>query len=271
MQAEAPTRYWHRLDDGRIQCDLCPRACKLREGQRGSASSRARENDQIVLTTLRPLERLLRRSDREEAAQPLPARHRGPVVRHGRLQPRCRFCQNWDISKSRETDTLADAASPEEIAAAAAEPRLRAAWRSPTTTRSSSSSTRSTSPTPAAPAAIKTVAVTAGYVCPEPRGEFYRAHGRGERRPQGLHARTSTATLRAQPPAGARHARSTCHGDQRVVRDHDAADPRRATTPTRELDAMTAWVAEHLGPDVPLHFTAFHPDFKMLGPAADAA
>ena len=46
-----PTRYWHRLEDGRIQCDICPRYCKLREGQRGMCFVRGRLDDQIVLTT----------------------------------------------------------------------------------------------------------------------------------------------------------------------------------------------------------------------------
>ena len=44
-------RYWHRIDDGRLQCDVCPRYCKLREGQRGLCFVRARHNDEIVLTT----------------------------------------------------------------------------------------------------------------------------------------------------------------------------------------------------------------------------
>ena len=46
-----PTTYWHATDDGRIQCDVCPRACKLKEGQRGLCFVRACENQQIVLTT----------------------------------------------------------------------------------------------------------------------------------------------------------------------------------------------------------------------------
>ena len=46
-----PGRYWHVLQDGRIQCDLCPRYCKLQEGQRGLCFVRARQSDQMVLTT----------------------------------------------------------------------------------------------------------------------------------------------------------------------------------------------------------------------------
>ena len=82
-----PTKYWHRLDDGRVQCDLCPRFCKLREGQRGLCFVRGRPDDADRADHLRALERLLRRPDREEAAQPLPSRHAGAVLRHRRLQP----------------------------------------------------------------------------------------------------------------------------------------------------------------------------------------
>lgn len=46
-----PARWWHKLADGRIQCDLCPRDCKLHEGQRGLCFVRKMENQQMVLTT----------------------------------------------------------------------------------------------------------------------------------------------------------------------------------------------------------------------------
>src|SRR3990172_3592166 len=115
-----PTVYWHVLEDGRVQCDVCPRACKLHEGQAGLCFVRSREGGGIVLTTygrssgfcVDPIEKK-------------PLNHFLPgsgVLSFGTAgcNLACRFCQNWDISKSRETDTLADAASPETIARAAA-------------------------------------------------------------------------------------------------------------------------------------------------------
>src|SRR5437867_10312928 len=115
-----PGRYWHALPDGRIQCDLCPRECKLHEGQRGLCFVRAREHDAMVLTTygrssgfcLDPIEKK-------------PLNHFLPgtaVLSFGTAgcNLTCKFCQNWDMSKSREMDTLADAAAPEQIAQAAA-------------------------------------------------------------------------------------------------------------------------------------------------------
>jgi pyruvate formate lyase activating enzyme len=114
-----PTGYWHRLEDGRIQCDVCPRACRLREGQRGLCFVRAREDDAVVLTTYGRSSGLC-----VDPIEKKPPNHFLPgtsVLSFGTAgcNLSCRFCQNWDISKSREIDTLADAASPETIADAA--------------------------------------------------------------------------------------------------------------------------------------------------------
>ena len=125
----APARWWHRLDDGRIQCDLCPRDCRLHEGQRGLCFVRQRLGDAMVLTThgrssgfcIDPIEKK-------------PLNHFLPgssVLSFGTAgcNLACKFCQNWDISKSREQDRLTDSASPPRCAAAPP------AWPSPTTTR----------------------------------------------------------------------------------------------------------------------------------------
>jgi hypothetical protein len=108
-----PGRWWHAIEDERIQCDLCPRDCKLHEGQRGACFVRQNVDGRMVLTTYGRSSGLLHRPDREEAAQPLPPGLRDPVLRHRRLQPGCKFCQNWDISKSKDMDRLLDAASPD--------------------------------------------------------------------------------------------------------------------------------------------------------------
>jgi pyruvate formate lyase activating enzyme len=114
-----PTRYWHRLDDGRIQCDVCPRACRLHEGQRGLCFVRGRIDDQVVMTSygrssgfcVDPIEKK-------------PLNHFLPgsaVLSFGTAgcNLACRFCQNWDISKSREIDRLTAAATPDILADAA--------------------------------------------------------------------------------------------------------------------------------------------------------
>jgi pyruvate formate lyase activating enzyme len=143
--ATVPTRYWHELDDGRLQCDVCPRACKLRPGQRGVCFVRARDTidgaDGVVLTTYgRSSGFCVDPIEKKPLNHFLPGSSTFSFGTAG-CNLACRFCQNWDISKSKEIDTLADAASPERS------PTPRSSWavaasRSPTTTRRSSSSTR---------------------------------------------------------------------------------------------------------------------------------
>src|SRR5262245_14999963 len=168
-----PTRYWHRLDDGRVQCDLCPRYCKLHEGQRGFCFVRACQGGEVVLTTygrssgfcVDPIEKK-------------PLYHFLPgtsVLSFGTAGCNlgCKFCQNWDISKSRETDTLADAASPEAIAAAAERLGCRSGaftYNDPVIFHEYAIDVARA----CRARGIKAVAVTAGEVNPAPRAEFYR-------------------------------------------------------------------------------------------------
>ena len=111
-----PTKYWHMLDDGRVQCDLCPRYCRIKEGRRGLCFVRGRQNDQIVLTTYGRSSGFC-----VDPVEKKPLNHYLPgtsVLSFGTAgcNLTCKFCQNWDMSKSREMDTLADEASPEKIA-----------------------------------------------------------------------------------------------------------------------------------------------------------
>src|SRR6516162_2543211 len=114
-----PTRYWHRLEDGRIQCDLCPRLCKLHEGQSGFCFVRACRNGQIVLTTYgRSSGFCVDPIEKKPLYHFLPG---SSVLSFGTAGCNlgCQFCQNWDISKSRETEKLSERATPEDIAQAA--------------------------------------------------------------------------------------------------------------------------------------------------------
>jgi len=113
-----PTRYWHELPDGRIQCDVCPRACKLREGQRGLCFVRGRVDDQVVLASYgRSSGFCVDPVEKKPLNHFLPGT---PVLSFGTAgcNLACRFCQNWDISKSREIGTLTSSASPDAPAAA---------------------------------------------------------------------------------------------------------------------------------------------------------
>ena len=257
-----PTRYWHRLEDGRIQCDLCPRACKLQDGQRGLCFVRARQGGRIVLTTYgRASGFCVDPIEKKPLNHFLPGT---PVLSFGTAgcNLACRFCQNWDISKSREYDTLAVEASPEAIAHTA----RRLGCRSVAFTYNDPVIFHEYAIDVARAChklGIRTVAVTAGYVCPEPRAEFY------------AHMDAANIDLKGFTD---RFYRRLCAGRLDPVLEtieyvrHQTDVWLELTTllipghndSDDEIDRLTSWVAEKLGPDVPLHFTAFHPDYKML-------
>ena len=267
-----PGRYWHALDDGRIQCDVCPRFCKLHEGQRGLCFVRARQDDGIVLTTYgRSSGFCIDPIEKKPLNHFLPGT---PVLSFGTAgcNLTCKFCQNWDISKAREIDRLQDQASPEAIAEAGGAQRLRASvaytYNDPVifleyaidVARGLPRARASrTSPSPPATSA------------PAPRARALRAHGRGQRRPQGVHRGFYRKLCTGAARRGARDARVSQARDRGLARDHDAADPGRERRRRRDRGAERAGSLDELGPDVPLHFTAFHPDFKMLDTPPHAA
>jgi len=268
MAAEAeagsahPTRYWHRLDDGRVQCDVCPRACRLQEGQRGLCFVRMRQDDRIVLTTYgRSSGYCVDPIEKKPLNHFLPGT---PVLSFGTAgcNLACRFCQNWDISKSREIDTLADAASPEEIAAAA----LRLGCRSVAFTYNDPVIFMEYAIDVAGAchaAGLKAVAVTAGYMCDEPRAEFYRSMDAANVDLKGF-----TEDFYHRICAG--HLGPVLETLEYLKHETDVWFEITnllipgANDSDGEIDQMTRWIVERLGPDVPVHFTAFHPDWKML-------
>ena len=265
-----PGRWWHTLADGRLQCDLCPRDCRLHEGQRGLCFVRKREGDRMVLTTygrssgfcIDPVEK-----------KPLNHFYPGSsILSFGTAgcNLACKFCQNWDISKSREMDRLQDEASPEAIAAAA----VKLGCKSVAFTYND--------PVIFAEYAIdiahachargvQAVAVTAGYIHAEARREFYATMDAANVDLKGF---TDEFYFKI------------CGGHLRPVLDTLVYLVKETNVWTEittllipgkndsdeELRAQCKWIYENLGPDVPLHFTAFHPDWKMTDiPATPAA
>jgi len=166
-----PARWWHLLPDGRIQCDLCPRDCKLHEGQRGLCFVRKREGEEMVLATygrssgfcVDPIEK-----------KPLAHFYPGSSVFSfgtAGCNLACKFCQNWDISKSTAMDRLMDAASPTAIAEAALASGCRSVaftYNDPVIFAEYAIDTAIACHA----RGLATVAVTAGYIHAEPRAEF---------------------------------------------------------------------------------------------------
>jgi pyruvate formate lyase activating enzyme len=168
-----PGRYWHPLVDGRIQCDLCPRYCRLNEGQRGLCFVRGRAHDQIVLTTYgRSSGFCIDPIEKKPLNHFLPGT---PVLSFGTAgcNLTCKFCQNWDISKARALDRLQDRASPEAIAQAAVENGCRSVaftYNDPVIFLEYAVDVAQA----CRARGIKTVAVSAGYICADPRRELFR-------------------------------------------------------------------------------------------------
>ena len=256
-----PTKYWHRLEDGRIQCDLCPRFCRLREGQRGMCFVRACQDGQVVLTTYgRSSGFCIDPIEKKPLNHFLPGT---PVLSFGTAgcNLACQFCQNWDISKSREMDTLADSASPETIARAA----RRLGCRSVAFTYNDPVIFHEYAIDVAVACreqGLRTVAVTAGEVCPEPRAEFYRHM-------DAANVDLKAFTERFYHEICAGHLKPVLETLEYLERETDVwYEITNLVIPglndsEGEIDEMTRWIVERLGPDVPLHFSAFHPDWKM--------
>ncbi len=257
-----PTRYWHSLGDGQIQCDLCPRACKLRDGQQGLCYVRACENQQIVLTTYgRSSGFAIDPIEKKPLKHFLPGT---PILSFGTAgcNLACKFCQNWDMSKSREMDTLAAAASPVQLAHAAKRTGCRSiayTYNDPVIFHEYAIDIAQA----CREHDIRSVAVTAGYICPEPREEFFSAMDATN---IDLKAFTEDFYYKL---CGA-HLQQVLETIEYVY--HETETWMELTTllipgkndSRAELEAMCQWIVERLGPDVPIHFTAFRPEWKML-------
>ena len=255
------TTYWHRLDDGRVQCDLCPRNCKVSDGQRGLCFVRANEGGEIVLKTygrssgfcIDPIEK-----------KPLNHFYPGTsVLSFGTAGCNlfCKFCQNWDISKASSMDRLMDQASPEAIAKSAYDHGCKSVaytYNDPIIFLEYAVDVAKA----CRDKEIKNVAVTAGYINPEPRKEFFR------------YMDAANVDLKAFTDD---FYKKVCGGKLQDVLDtllylKNETDVWFELTTLlipgendseEEINEMTLWVRKNLGSGIPMHFSAFHPDFKM--------
>ena len=262
LAEQYPAKYWHLLNDGRIQCDLCPRDCKLKEGQRGACFVRGRINDMMVLTTYGRSSGFC-----VDPVEKKPLNHFYPGSRifsfgTAGCNLACKFCQNWDISKSRSFDQLADQASPETIARSALELNCKSVaftYNDPVIFAEYAMDTADA----CHERGIKTVAVTSGYIREQPRREFYAKMDAANVdlkafteefyfKQSGAHLQPILDTLKYLRQETQVWLELTT---LLIPGLNDSAD---------EIKQMSAWIAKELGTDVPLHFTAFYPAYKML-------
>ncbi|MFI4975114.1 MAG: AmmeMemoRadiSam system radical SAM enzyme [Caulobacterales bacterium] len=256
------TRHWTPMPDGRVRCDVCPRECMLRDGQRGLCFVRAAEGGEVVLATwgrssgfcVDPIEK-------KPLNHFLPGT---PVLSFGTAgcNLSCQFCQNHDISKSREIDTLADHARPETIAAAA----LRLGCRSVAFTYNDPVIFYEYAIDVAEAChavGVKTVAVTAGYMSPAPRAEFFRHIDAANVDLKAFTEDFYFKITKSHLAPVLETLEYLKHETKTWVEITTLLIPGENDSP-QEIERLSRWVAERLGPDTPLHFTAFHPDFRML-------
>ncbi len=255
--------WWHAAEDGqRLVCDLCPRACVLRPGDRGFCFVRQHRERQIVSTTygrstgfcIDPIEK-----------KPLNHFYPGTsVLSFGTAGCNlgCKFCQNWSISKSREVEAACDEADPETIARAARQLQCRSVaftYNDPIIWAEYAMDTARA----CRREGIKTVAVTSGYVSEGARSDFFE------------HMDAANVDLKAFEEQFYRkltggHLQPVLDTLEWLVRHSDVwveitnlLIPGGNDAP-QTIERMCAWIVEHLGPHVPVHFTAFHPDFKLI-------
>ncbi len=254
-------RYWSKTPDGRVFCELCPRGCKVGEGQRAFCFVRQNVGGQMILTTygrssgfcIDPIEK-----------KPLNHFYPGTsVLSFGTAGCNlgCKFCQNWNISKAREWDRLADMAGPEAIAEAA----VRSGCRSVAFTYNDPVIFAEYAIDVAAACrerGIKTVAVTAGYIGEEARKDFFAAM-------DGANIDLKAFTEGFYHKLTSSHLQPVLDTLEYVRHETDVwFEVTTLLIPGKndsedEIARECDWFVRTLGPEVPLHFTAFHPDFKM--------
>ncbi len=256
------TSWWH-VEGDKVVCTACPRECHIPQGQRGFCYVRANVDGRLELTTwgrssgfcIDPIEK-------KPLAHFLPGT---PVLSFGTAGCNlgCKFCQNHEISKSRAMDTLAsDQATPEAIVATA----LRTGCRSLAFTYNDPTIWAEYAIDVAREAhehGLKTVSVTAGYINPEARAALYdhidAANVDLKSFTEKFYRSLTQTSLRPVLDTLVYLVRET-----RVwVEITTLVIPGHNDSPD-EIAAMSAWIERELGPAVPLHFSAFHPDHKML-------
>ncbi len=258
-----PARWWVRKGD-RVVCELCPRRCHMKPGQRGFCFVRQAGHDGLALTTwgrssgfcIDPIEK-------KPLNHFLPGT---PVLSFGTAGCNlgCRFCQNWDISKARDQDRLMDRALPQDLALAAKRHGCRSVaftYNDPVIFAEYALDVAEA----CRAAGVHTVAVTAGYISAGARAEFFG----------GMDA--ANVDLKAFTE---RFYKSLCYGALEPVKETLVylASERKVhlelTTliipgendSDEELYKLASWVRDALGAEVPLHLSAYHPDFKLDRP-----
>ncbi|MBF0309764.1 MAG: AmmeMemoRadiSam system radical SAM enzyme [Magnetococcales bacterium] len=254
--------FWQTLEDGRIQCDVCPRRCRLKEGQQGLCFVRARQDDALVLTTYgRTSGFCVDPIEKKPLYQFLPGSSTFSFGTAG-CNLVCKFCQNWHLSKAREASALSGSASPEAIVQAA----RRAGCASVSFTYNDPVIFLEYAVDVAQACreqGLASVAVTAGYINDAPRKRFFAAMDAANVDLKGFSERFYRQLTGGHLEVVLETLRYLVHETGVWVEITTLLIPGENDDP-REIEAMCRWIREELGGQVPLHFTAFHPAWKLM-------
>ncbi|WP_040725436.1 AmmeMemoRadiSam system radical SAM enzyme [Thiomicrorhabdus sp. Kp2] len=257
-----PVEHWHPLENGLIQCDLCPRECQLHEDQRGFCFVRGRKNNQMWLTSygrssgfcIDPIEKK-------------PLNHFLPgssVLSFGTAgcNLACKFCQNWDMSKARDMDRLLDQASPEMLAVAAQKHHCDSVaytYNDPVIFYEYAIDTAEA----CHEKGVKNIAVTAGYISQQPREAFFKAMDAANIDLKAFNERfyQKLTGAKIQPVLDtieyvAQETNTWLELTTLLIPGENDSE--------KEITEMSEWILEHCGADVPIHFTKYHPDYRMM-------
>jgi pyruvate formate lyase activating enzyme len=261
-EATIAARWWHR-DNDRVVCDLCPRHCSLKEGGYGFCFVRQNLGGRLVLNTygrstgfcVDPVEK-----------KPLAHFYPGTsVLSFGTAgcNMGCKFCQAWEITKSRTVlNRLSQRATPEMIAEAA----VRLGCKSVAFTYNDPviwSEYAIDTAVECRRRGLNTIAVTAGYICAEPRKALFEVMDATNVDLKGFteHFYQHLTLAHLEPVLETlkwiKHESSAWLEITTLVIPGHNDDPK-------QLWEMSQWIHDELGADVPLHLTAFHPDYRMI-------
>lgn len=254
-------RWWHRQEDGRIQCDLCPRQCTLQPGQKGFCFVREADQEGMILSTygrssgfcIDPIEKK-------------PLNHFLPgtsILSFGTAgcNLACKFCQNWDISKVKTQDRLNQNASPKQIAEATKKTSAKSiafTYNDPIIFAEYAIDTA----IEAHKVGLKTVAVSAGYISTSAREEFFSHMDAANIDLKGFTKEFYNKFSQVELQPILNNLEWLAKTKKTWFEITTLLIPG-ANDSVKEIDEMTKWLRDHVGVDVPLHFSAFHPDFKM--------
>lgn len=262
MNTSTSARWWRKVEDGRILCELCPRACTLKEGQRAFCFVRQNVGGEMVLTTYgRSTGFCIDPIEKKPLNHFLPGT---PILSFGTAGCNlgCRFCQNWDISKAKEIEKLSSLATPEQIAKAAKKwecSSVAFTYNDPVIWAEYAIDTAIA----CHELGIKTVAVTAGYMMPEARKEFYRyidaANVDLKAFTEQFYEKLTFSSL-----SSVLETLLYLKNETQVWFEITTLLIPNENDSEEEVQLLCDWIVKNLGPEVPLHFTAFHPDFKMM-------